>query len=139
MLVPYEWLGKKWAAFFGRWSPFTLGHAEMLRPAVEEFGTSVWIGVRATPVSESDPWTVPQRILMIEAFYAGHDVIVTPIPDIESVNYSRGVGYEVKEIEVTEEIKQISATRVRQSLRDGTDEWRSLVPSTTAAFLEPLK
>ena len=35
------------------------------------------------------------------------------IPDIESVNYGRNVGYEIIEHEPPEEIKEISATKIR--------------------------
>ena len=38
------------------------------------------------------------------------------IPDIESVNYGRGVGYEIIEHVPPENIKKISATKIRASL-----------------------
>ena len=40
------------------------------------------------------------------------------IPDIESVNYGRGVGYDVIEHEPPEQIKRISATEIRKDMRD---------------------
>ena len=40
------------------------------------------------------------------------------IPDIESVNYGRGVGYDVIEHTPPEDIKEISATKIRKQLRD---------------------
>lgn len=40
------------------------------------------------------------------------------IPDIHGVYYGRGVGYEVEEIQVPDEIKQISGTKIRQSLKN---------------------
>jgi len=39
------------------------------------------------------------------------------IPDIESVNYGRGVGYEVIEHAPPEDIKQISGTKIRNEKR----------------------
>jgi hypothetical protein len=57
----------------------------------------------------------------------GDDVQVTIIPDIESVNYGRGVGYEINEFTPTEEISFISATKIRESIQLGETEWRELV------------
>jgi len=39
------------------------------------------------------------------------------IPDIESVNYGRGVGYHINEHVPPQEIKEISATKIRNQLR----------------------
>ena len=38
------------------------------------------------------------------------------IPDIESVNYGRGVGYEIIEHFPPTDIKEISATKIRENL-----------------------
>ena len=38
--------------------------------------------------------------------------------DIESVNYGRGVGYEIIEHIPPTDIKEISATKIRQELRE---------------------
>ena len=45
-------------------------------------------------------------------------VRISIIPDIESINYGRGVGYEIIEHEPPETIKTISATNIRKKLRD---------------------
>ena len=39
------------------------------------------------------------------------------IPDIESVNYGRNVGYEIIEHKPPTKIKKVSATKIRQKLR----------------------
>ena len=44
-------------------------------------------------------------------------VKVIPIPDIESVNYGRGVGYEINEFEPPKDIGYISATEIRKNLK----------------------
>jgi hypothetical protein len=49
------------------------------------------------------------------------------IPDIASVNYGRGVGYEVKEIQVDQVTANISATEIRRQVLSGETEWKSLV------------
>ena len=40
------------------------------------------------------------------------------IPDIEGVYYGRDVGYKVEKIEVPDEIKQISATKLREQQKN---------------------
>ena len=57
----------------------------------------------------------------------GDDVKVMVIPDIESVNYGRGVGYEINEFEPTEKIAWISATKIRNSIKEGNDDWKEMV------------
>ena len=44
-------------------------------------------------------------------------VITSIIPDIESVNYGRGVGYEIIEHIPPTEIGEISATSIRKQMR----------------------
>lgn len=48
-------------------------------------------------------------------------MITSIIPDIESVNYGRGVGYEIIEHIPPNEIREISATSIRDQMRkDGS-------------------
>jgi hypothetical protein len=44
-------------------------------------------------------------------------VKVMIIPDVESVNFGRGVGYDIIEHEPPTEVKEISATKIREQLR----------------------
>ena len=44
-------------------------------------------------------------------------VKVIPIPDISSVNYGRGVGYEINEFVPPKDVSRISATEIRKSLK----------------------
>ena len=43
-------------------------------------------------------------------------VKVIIIPDIESINYGRGVGYEIIEHEPPQDIGEISATEIRKKM-----------------------
>jgi hypothetical protein len=53
----------------------------------------------------------------IKREYRYREVQVMLIPDIESVNYGRGVGYEINEYVPPEDIGDISATRIREGGR----------------------
>jgi hypothetical protein len=41
------------------------------------------------------------------------------IPDIESINFGRGVGYDIIEHIPPQEISEISATKIREKMRLG--------------------
>jgi hypothetical protein len=43
---------------------------------------------------------------------------IIQIPDIESINIGRGVGYDIIEHIPPDDIKEISATKIRQELRN---------------------
>jgi hypothetical protein len=66
---------------------------------------------------------------MIEKYHKskGDDVKVIIIPDIESVNFGRGVGYEVNEFTPPKEIGGISATGIRNCIKNKDDYWKKLV------------
>ena len=55
---------------------------------------------------------------------------------IESVNYGRGVGYEINEFAPPENIGWISATKIRESIKEGNNEWRELVDSSIQSDVE---
>jgi hypothetical protein len=69
---------------------------------------------------ENNPYTyeeVLDRIFeaMIDEIQSGK-VKVIKIPPIDSVNYGRDVGYDLNELIPPDNIKQISATRIRNEL-----------------------
>ena len=43
------------------------------------------------------------------------------------MNYGRGVGYEINEFTPPENIGWISATKIRNSINEGNDDWKQLV------------
>ena len=60
-------------------------------------GKRVVVGIRDTPVSESDPYSADMRKRMIEHRYEGEDVEAWIMPDIEAISYGRKVGYDLRE------------------------------------------
>ena len=86
-----------------------------------EQGIPILIAVRDTPVDDSNPFTTEDVISNLEKEYSDEvksgKVKVIPIPDIESVNYGRGVGYEINEFVPPKDIGSISATKIRESLK----------------------
>ena len=63
-------------------------------------------------LSEKNPYTVEQRVEMIRRVY-GNSVEVIVIPDINSINIGRKVGYDVNRIDPPADIGAVSGTKVR--------------------------
>jgi len=119
---------KKYAIFIGRYQPYHYGHINLIEQKLNE-GIPALIMVRDIEPDEKNPFTTEQTVAMIEKYHSakGDDVKVMIIPDIESVNYGRGVGYEINEYEPTEEISFISATKIRESIKNNNQDWKSMV------------
>jgi hypothetical protein len=67
-----------------------------------------------------------------------NSVEIQIIPDIASVNYGRGVGYDVvcHESAAPEHIKRVSATEIRRQIRAGEEGWREMVMPGVEKWLE---
>jgi cytidyltransferase-like protein len=119
---------KKRAVFIGRYQPYHWGHINLIQQKLNQ-KIPVLIMVRDIEPDETNPFTTEQTCEMIKKYHQskGDDVEVMIIPDIESVNWGRGVGYELNEWIPTEEISGISATKIRNSIKSGNDDWKSMV------------
>lgn len=119
---------KKYAIFVGRYQPYHYGHISLIEQKLNE-GIPALIMVRDIEPDEKNPFTTEQTIDMIQTYHEskGQDVIVMKIPDIESVNYGRGVGYEINEFTPPDNIGFISATKIRNSIHENNEEWREMV------------
>lgn len=102
----------KYSLFIGRWQPLHDGH-KALFDQVRKEGKKILIGIRDTEISEINPYSVAERMAMIKEQVPDAEVVV--IPDIEEVVYGRGVGYGIREIRLSAEIEDISATKIRGS------------------------
>ena len=125
--------------FIGRYSPFHKGHKYIIDQALEN-GESVAIAVRERPLTEGDPYSVPERIAMIEKTYKEEvkdgRVLVFPICDISAVSIGRKVGYAVNRYDAPEHITGISATDIRNKMNGGDDSWKENVAEGTKEWFE---
>ena len=121
-------MNEKRAMFVGRWQPLHNGHKWLIGQKLNQ-GIPVLICVRDIPPDEKNPFTTEQTIDMLETTYADDDAVIMSIPDIESVNYGRGVGYGIVEHVPPQNIGFISATQIRNQISDGDDSWRENVDS----------
>ena len=107
----------KYSMFIGRWQPFHDGHKWLVNERLK-LGKNVLICIRDMEPDENNPWNSHQVEQMINHVYRNNDnVKVMIIPDIESVNYGRGVGYDINEFVPPEDIGKISATEIRKNLK----------------------
>ena len=110
----------KRALFIGRWQPLHPGHKWLFNQKLEQ-NIPILIAVRDTPVDNSNPFSTEEVVINLEKEYSDEVengmVKVIQIPDIESVNYGRGVGYEINEFEPPKDIGKISATEIRNNLK----------------------
>ena len=110
----------KRALFIGRWQPLHPGHKWLFNQKLKK-DIPILIAVRDTPIDDSNPFTTEEVVSNLEKEYSEevkNDMVkVIPIPDIESVNYGRGVGYQINEFEPPKDIGEISATEIRKKLK----------------------
>lgn len=132
----------KYHAYIGRWQSPHLGHKWLIDQHLAK-SEPVLILIRPMPIDDNNPFTAQEVEMMLrEAFFdeymKGKVAIQILTVDISSINYGRGVGYDVicHEAVVPPEIKRISATEIRRQIRAGKDGWREMVMPGVAPFLE---
>ena len=128
---------KKYAIFIGRFQPYHQGHISLIMQKINQ-GISALIMVRDIAPDAKNPFTTEQTVEMIKKYHAakGHDVRVIIIPDMESVNFGRGVGYEINEFSPPEDIGWISATKIRNSIKEENNDWKTLVDASIQGDVE---
>jgi phosphopantetheine adenylyltransferase len=107
---------KKYAMYIGRWQNWHVGHEWLIRQQLDK-GKNVWVAIRDVPEDENNPKSA-YRVMMDlieEPFFQENidRILVSIIPDIESVNYGRGVGYDVIYHEPPTDVAAISGTAIR--------------------------
>ena len=107
---------RKYAMFIGRWQNWHSGHEWLINQQLEK-GNDVWVAIRDVPEDENNPKSAHRVMLdlMEEPFFQNNfdKILLSIIPDIESVNYGRGVGYDVIYHEPPADVAVISGTAIR--------------------------
>ena len=123
----FDWK-KPTVQMLGRWQPWHQGHQELFKRCVEKTG-QVMIQVRDVQGSsggsgqEDNPFgweTVCKNIeegLSKDGFKKGVDYEIMLVPNIVNISYGRGVGYVFEEEIFEDSITSISATKIREKLR----------------------
>ena len=107
----------KYSMFIGRWQPWHNGHRWLIEQRLKE-GKNILICVREVSKDDKNPYNpidVKDNVEKeLKDLVKNGQVKVIIIPDVESVNYGRGVGYEIIEHVPPTDIKEISATKIRK-------------------------
>ena len=113
----------------GRWQPWHEGHQELFKRCVSKTG-QVIIQVRDVQGAsggegqDDNPFDWDQVCKNIESGLAkdgykrGIEYEIMMVPNVVNITYGRGVGYSFDEEVFEDKITSISATKIRQKLRD---------------------
>ena len=109
----------KYSIFIGRWQPWHKGHRWLIDQQLNK-GKNVCIAIRDMEKNEKNPFSSKEILDNLNSelkdLIDTNRIKVIIIPDIESINYGRGVGYDIIEHVPPENIKDISATKIREKL-----------------------
>jgi cytidyltransferase-like protein len=110
----------QYSLFVGRWQPLHLGHKQMFQQVLDE-GGNVCIAIREVENDTKNPFTALEIMNNIMEEYKDlinqNRVRVMIIPDICSIEFGRGVGYDIIERVPPTEVADISATKIREQMR----------------------
>ena len=110
----------QYSLFVGRWQPLHLGHKKMFQQVLDE-GGNVCIAIREVENDTKNPFTALEIMNNIMEEYKDlinqNRVRVMIIPDICSIEFGRGVGYDIIERVPPTEVADISATKIREQMR----------------------
>jgi nicotinamide mononucleotide adenylyltransferase len=116
---------EKYALFIGRWQPWHDGHQWLIDQQLNK-GNNVCIAIRDVPLDEKNWWGASDIAdNLVERFHneiTEGKIKVIVIPDIESINIGRGVGYDIIEHVPSDEIANISATKIREQLKQQQED-----------------
>ena len=103
----------KYSMFVGKWQPFHEGHKWLIENRLK-LGKNILIGIREI---EEPSYSLKEIKMQVFELFPNEvndgTIDFIEIPDIESINYGRDVGYDIIEHEPPKEIKEISGTKIR--------------------------
>jgi len=118
----FDWT-KPTVQMLGRWQPWHNGHFELFKKAHAITG-QVCIMIRTTPNEPDNPFDINEVSSKIsieltkQGFTSAVDYVIITVPNIIDISYGRGVGYTFTEHDLGEDIHKISATSIREQMRN---------------------
>ena len=113
----------------GRWQPWHRGHQELFKRCIAKTGqviiqvrdvegASGGTGQNDNPFSWKEVCKNIEDSLMKDSYERGIDYEIMLVPNITNITYGRNVGYVFEEESFDDEISSISATKIRDDLRN---------------------
>ena len=117
--------GNGYAMFIGRWQPWHEGHRWLIDQQLNQ-GKKVCIAIRDMETDEKNPYSAIQVMMnitneLIDLVEEGM-IRIMIVPDIESINFGRGVGYDIIEHIPPADIHEISATKIREQMNKNEED-----------------
>lgn len=113
--------------YVGRFQPPHLGHMEIFDESLKQ-NKKICIGIRNMKPSDQNPLEAEIVKSLWDKIYKENElVMVMVVPNISCIKYGRNVGYEVEEVKVTKNIENISATSIRNAIKENNDIWKKSV------------
>ena len=123
----------KYSLFIGRWQTWHEGHEWLIQQRLKE-DKNVLICIRDCMPDKDNPFTSEEvydmlsRETTISYYMEMGKLKLMIIPDIESVNYGRDVGYDVIEHTPPKDIEEISGTKIREQYKkERSDELTEII------------
>lgn len=120
-LQPFSWR-KETTQMLGRWQPFHDGHLALFERALAKTG-QVAIQVRdCQGWNDSNPFDfefVKEKIiekLSEHGYTYNNEYTIMLVPNVVNITYGRDVGYKIEQEVFTDEIHDISATKIRKEM-----------------------
>lgn len=120
-LQTFSWR-KETVQMLGRWQPFHDGHLALFERALSKTG-QVAIQVRdCQGWNDSNPFDfefVKEKIiekLSQSGYTYGKEYVIMLVPNIVNITYGRDVGYKIEQETFTDDIHDISATKIRKEM-----------------------
>src|SRR6056300_1029591 len=131
----FDWK-KPTTQMLGRWQPWHDGHTALFKKALMETGqvcimirdvggiVGQDVGAGRTAKQDDNPFEYNQVIqniqvaLQKEGFRYNQEYIIMKVPNIVDISYGRGVGYTFTQHDLGDDIHEISATKIRATLRE---------------------
>lgn len=116
---------KKYALFIGRWQTWHKGHEWLVEQQLNK-GKNCWIAIRDVELDEDNTKSAQQVLkeLQNEPFFTNNwdKIMISIVPDIESINYGTSVGYDVIYHKPPKEIEQIDGNSIRKKYIDSNGD-----------------
>ena len=119
-ITNYKWDNRKpTAQMLGRWQPWHGGHQALFEEIVKKTG-QVNIMVRDVKGIGDNPFDfeIVKKNIEIALKEFKNRVKISLVPNITNICYGRGVGYKIEEIVLSQDIQEISATKIRKKMRE---------------------
>ena len=115
----------KYAFYVGRWQPFHDGHQWLINQSLNQ-GKNVCLAIRDVPIDDKNWWNSETIKKSLEERFEKEikdgKIKLVIIPDIESINIGRGVGYDIIEHVPPKDIEDISATKIRSKMDNPNEQ-----------------